>query len=61
MWLPAKAAAQDRTETDQDSKKCQPKEVARQVMNECDLSNLVSVYTTKRIPREHEMMDCITV
>ena len=39
--------------------KVRPKKTARQVMNECDLPNLVSVHTAKRIL--HEFKESITV
>ena len=39
--------------------KVQPKKTAKQVMDDCDLSNLVSVHTTKCIIYENELKGCI--
>ena len=41
--------------------KAHPTKTARQVMDEYDLSNLVSGDTTKRILRECELKGCIVV
>ena len=41
--------------------KAQLKRTARQRMNECDLSNLVSVDTSKHNLQKHKLKKCITV
>ena len=37
----------------------QPKKMARQVMDECNLFNMVSVHTTYHILQEHRLKGCI--
>ena len=55
MWLLSKASTQKLIKT----VKAQPKKTARQMMNDCILSNLVSTDTTKHILHEYELKGCI--